>query len=127
MGTDPNEPMPNVMSTNRTTSTTTPQTQATQTQPQAALTAKATTNRLPDVSKLTPKQKTALITKIDQRLAMLTSPAASPASPSLAIAQPTLNPTMPQKISAPANPGAPTPAEQAKLQQKIQAATAQQP
>lgn len=127
VGTDPNQPMPNVMSTNRTTSTTTPQTQATQTQPQAALTAKATTNRLPDVSKLTPKQKTALITKIDQRLAMLTSPAASPASPGLAIAQPTLNPTMPQKISAPANPGAPTPAEQAKLQQKIQAATAQQP
>ena len=31
------------------------------------------------------------------------------------------------KISAPANPGAPTSAEQAKLQQKIQAAMAQQP
>ena len=93
-------------------------------QQQAAPTAQATTNRLPDVSKLTPAQKTQLLALVDKRLGELT---ANPAGAGLAIAQPTLNPTIPQKISAPANPGAPTPAEQAKLQQKIQAATAQQP
>jgi hypothetical protein len=117
-GVDPNEPMPDVMSTNRATT----QPQAQPAQQQAAPTAQATTNRLPDVSKLTPAQKTQLLALVDKRLGELTT---NPAGPGLAIAQPTLNPTMPQKISAPANPGAPTPAEQAKLQQKIQAATAQ--
>lgn len=131
VGVDPNEPMPDVMSTNRAPAqqTAAPAQQAPtataqqtaapvqQTQPAAVPTA----SRLPDVSKLTPGQKTALIQRIDQRLAELGTKAraAKPTGP--VAAQPTA-----QKISAPANPGAPTAAEQAKLQQKVQAAMAAQ-
>jgi hypothetical protein len=104
------------MSTNRAPSTPTPQTQATPTQ-QAAPTA----SRLPDISRLTPAQKQQLITLIDQKLAKM--PATKTAKPKVPYSA--IQPTA-QKISAPTNPGAPTSAEQAKLQQKIQAAMAAQ-
>jgi hypothetical protein len=111
-GVDANEPMPDVMSTNRTP-----------TQQQAAPT-QTTASRLPDVSQLTPAQKTQLLALVDKRLGELNVKPKVPYSAVQKIAP--VAPTA-TKISAPANPGAPTPAEQAKLQQKIQAATAQQP
>jgi hypothetical protein len=112
-GVDPNAPMPDVMSTNRAPA----QQQTATTQQQAApVQQQAITNRLPDVSKLTPAQKTQLIALIDKRLAKLT-PTANPKAPVT---------TPITKISAPANPGAPTAAEQDKLQQKIQAAMSAQ-
>jgi len=62
-GVDPDEPMPDVMSTNRAP--------AQQAAPAAS--------RLPDVSKLTPAQKTQLLALIDKRLATLTTaPAQQP-------------------------------------------------
>ena len=100
-------PMPDVMSTNRTA------------------------GRLPDVSKLTPAQKQQLIALIDKRLAELTTPVKTtkPKVPYSSIKKstdtaPTV--TTPTKVAAPRNPGAPTQAEQDKLQQKIQAALAAQ-
>jgi len=111
-GVDPNEPMPDVMSTNR---------EPTQ---QATPTAQATASRLPDVSKLTPAQKQQLLALVNKRLGELT---AKPKVPYSAVQK--IAPVAPTtaKISPVPKPGAPTPAEQAKLQQKIQAATAQQP
>jgi hypothetical protein len=107
---DPNSPMPDVMSTNRASAQ--PQ-QAVPAQQQATQQAAPVASRLPDVSRLTPAQKTQLISLIDKQLGLLAN---KPIAPVTA-----------QKISAPANPGAPTAAEQDKLQQKIQAAIATQP
>jgi hypothetical protein len=112
-GVDPNEPMPDVMSTNRAPAQ------------QATPTAQATASRLPDVSKLTPAQKQQLLALVDKRLRELT---AKPKVPYSAVQK--IAPVAPTtaKISPAPKPGAPTPAEQAKLQQKIQAAMqAQQP
>jgi hypothetical protein len=111
-GVDPTEPMPDVMSTNRAPA----QPQAQPAQQQAAPIA----SRLPNVSNLTPAQKQQLLALIDKRLKELTALSAKTANPTAPVA-----PTM-AKISPAPKPGAPTPAEQAKLQQKIQAAMAQQ-
>jgi hypothetical protein len=111
-GVDANEPMPDVMSTNRVPAQ------------QQAVPTQTTASRLPDVSQLTPAQKTQLLALVDKRLGELNVKPKVPYSAVQKIAP--VAPTA-TKISAPANPGAPTPAEQAKLQQKIQAATAQQP
>jgi hypothetical protein len=112
--------MPDVMSTNRA-----PAQQAAPAQQQA------TANRLPDVSKLTPAQKQQLLALVDKRLKELTAPAAKTAKPKVPYsAVQKIAPVAPStaKISPAPKPGAPTPAEQAKLQQKIQAAMqAQQP
>jgi hypothetical protein len=68
-----------------------------------------TSNRTPTISKVQPTAQPT------------TAKTAKPKVPYSAIQQPA-------KVSPPTNPGAPTPAEQAKLQQKIQAAMqAQQP
>jgi hypothetical protein len=174
-GVDANEPMPDVMSTNRAETpaaavpatagtgpgaqvaqqqaqqapqqTTQQPTATTSVEPTAAAqqaapaitpAAPATQSKLPDISRLTALQKQQLLKQIDQRLASMpapkTKPAAKTATPT-ATQQPSLAGTQfgknvqqkatAQKISAPANPGAPTLAEQAKLQQKLQAATAQ--
>ena len=99
--------------------------------PQAGGTAQpsATVSKLPDVTRLTPEQKKQLLAQIDKQLASMPVPKATP-QPATKTTKPkvpysAIQPTA-QKISAPPKPGAPTPAEQAKLQQKIQAAMAAQ-
>jgi hypothetical protein len=88
-----------------------------------------TASKLPDVSKLTPEQKKQLLALVDKQLTSMPVPKATP-QPATKTTKPkvpysAIQPTA-QKISAPPKPGAPTPAEQAKLQQRIQSAMAAQ-
>jgi hypothetical protein len=168
-GVDANEPMPDVMSTNRAetpapiepaTASAGPGAQVAQQQaPQQTIQQPAsaepatspagqgavaqgvqqaqsqqqqpsvTASKLPDVSKLTPEQKKQLLALVDKQLTSMPVPKATP-QPATKTTKPkvpysAIQPTA-QKISAPPKPGAPTPAEQAKLQQRIQSAMAAQ-
>jgi hypothetical protein len=88
----------------------------------AANVVKIDRTRLPDVSKLNLAQKQQLLAQLDA----IEKGAPMAKTPKPKVPYSAVQSAQPGKITAPPNPGAPTPDEQAKFQQKLQAAMQKQ-
>jgi hypothetical protein len=88
----------------------------------AANVVKIDRTRLPDVSKLNLAQKQQLLAQLDA----IEKGAPVAKTPKPKVPYSAVQSAQPGKITAPPNPGAPTPQEQAKFQQKLQAAMQKQ-